>query len=178
MYNALWVLFLLNLVQVFCSFSFFSVPSPFYPLLFSPHLSLPPYSCILLKPHIQSLLYFFMFMQLYKYKYTYSNSAEVEAVLDKVSAENRWQLSIKIIQREANNEITLKSIEYQKTVLIIYIDWSYTLRLLTSLRQRKGASSFQKLKESHKERAILREAVIVRDSANPDFCLLPGILIG
>ena len=99
-------------------------------------------------------------------------------MLDKVSAENRWQLSIKIIQREANNEITLKSIEYQKTVLIIYIDWSYTLRLLTSLRQRKGASSFQKLKESHKERAILREAVIVRDSANPDFCLLPGILIG
>lgn len=53
-------------------------------------------------------------MQLYKYKYIYSNIAEVEAVLDKVSAENRWQLSIKIIQREPNNGITLKSIEYQK----------------------------------------------------------------
>lgn len=178
MYNVFWFLFLLNLVQVFSSFSFFSVPSPFYPLLFSQHLSLPPCSCISLKPHIQILYCFFMFMQLYKYEYTNINIAEVKAVLAKVSAENRWQLSIKIIQREPNNGITLKSTEYQKTVLIIYTDWSYTLGPLTSLRQRNRGSSFQKLQESHKERAVLREAVIFRDSASPDFCLLPGILIG
>lgn len=176
--NVLWVLFLLNLEHVFCSFSFSSAPSPFYPLLFSPHLSLPPCSCILLKPHTQILLYFFIFMQLYKYECTYSNIAEIKAVLAKVSAENRWQFSIKIIQRESNNGITLKSTEYQKTVLVIYTDWSYTLGPLTSLRQRNRGSTFQKLQESHKERAVLREAVIFRDSASPDFCLLPGILIG
>lgn len=86
-----------------------------------------------------------------------------EGVLARVSAGNRWQLRIKIVQRESNNGIVYKSaIGYQKLEGLELYPRAMNIRKTTG---RRGGGSCQKQKESPREWVVLKDAVTFSDSA-------------
>lgn len=163
----LWVfLFLVNLVQIFfCSFPFSQLSClPVLPTIV-PATPFPSTQllCLILTTwyrsfYIPPCLCDCIQMWIYICKH-----AGIEVVLARVSAGNRWQLPIKIVQRESNNGIVYKSADRYRKLEGLEL---YTRAVnIPKTKGRRGGSSCQKKKESPREGAVVSKTVMLSDSA-------------